>query len=645
MVAVTAQSPADKNNDKDVMKLKRHLITLASFLLLILLAASALVFWYLSVPSRLGRTGVALLGMLALASAIWVLLQQRDNIRRDERLSQLRALIDSIPDLIWIKDKETRFQVVNRQFTMAFQKPLDYFFGKTDFDLSPREQAEKYYRDDQTVMTTRDILVTEESVTGKGGQKEWAETTKSPVIDEDGFVLGTVGIARNITARKEAEQKLAFLASHDELTRLPTRRQFEHELKIKLQSLNRNSKSKQHQAALYFIDLDNFKFINDSLGHTTGDVVLKELSDRLYRHQLSLCARIGGDELVVATVGDTTASNVLLFANTLMDLLREPVDLDGTHYQITASVGIALYPEHGHDVPTLLKNADVALMQAKRSGKGQAYLYQNHFDGMAEAELAIHHDIRTGLGNGEFLLHYQPQYDILGEALVGLEALVRWQHPTDGLRGPDRFIPHAEQSFLIHHIDRWVVTDCCEQIRRWLDAGITLPRVSINVASLDLESDEFMAHLLAEIDRCQIPRGLLELELTERLFLLDSNHVRNRLMQFKNAGIPITIDDFGTGYSNLGYLVNYPIDQLKIDRLFISRLRDSREHQAITRMLVHLAQELSLDLIAEGVETEQERALLESFDCRKVQGFLFNRPMPVQDITHLLHRQVRTETP
>ena len=625
------------------MKSKYALITWLSHLLLVSAAGVGLVLIYRSPVNGLPRLGMMLLGILAVASACWLLWQQRLNYRRDRRLEQLYSLIDSIPDLIWIKDKATRFQMVNRQFTLAFRKPASHFIGKTDFDLSPEAQASKYFRDDQKVMNTREVLTTEEMVAGKDGQEEWAETTKSPVIGEEGQVLGTVGIARNITARKQAEQKLAFMATHDDLTQLPTRWHFEGQLETRLRALD--SSSKKTQAAVYFIDLDNFKFINDSLGHTKGDTVLSELANRLNRNQLNLCARVGGDELVVATTGETDEESAEAFAATLMELLKAPVDLDGTRYQISASVGIALFPRHGRDVPSLMKNADVALMHAKKAGKGQAYIYRSELDGLAEAELAIHHDLRLALTDQQFILHYQPQFDIHGEQLVGLEALVRWQHPTDGLRGPNQFIEHAEQSFLIHHIDRWVVTDCCTQIRHWLDNGYRLPRVSINVASLDLESDDFVAHLLSEVERFNIPRGLLELELTERLFLLDSRRVRERLSQFQSAGIPITIDDFGTGYSNLGYLVNYPIDQLKIDRLFISRLRDSHEHQVITRMLIHLAQELNLDLIAEGVETEQERAMLESFNCRKVQGYLFNRPMPVSEVSRLLHQQSDILTP
>lgn len=626
--------------------MKYLLLMRLSLLCLLLGTGGLLVLWSLHHETHLPDALIPVAMLLVIVGSFLLILAlravQKQREDDNEQLRLLRSLIDSIPDLIWIKNKASEFVLVNSQFTRAFKKPLQFFLGKTDFDLSPPEQANKYYQDDLRVMRESETLITEEPVTGADGKIAWSETTKAPLLSQHGEVIGSIGIARNVTARKEAQERLAFLAAHDELTQLPNRRTFEQNLALRLRRLNTDE-----TAAVLYIDLDNFKFVNDSLGHLKGDIVLQEIAERLLHSNqgAQLFGRIGGDELIAACIGKDAHLHAEQIANDLMALIHQPVNIDQSAYQFTSSIGVALYPEHAHNVSGLLQCADIALLQAKRRGKGRVFVYNRSFDGLAQSELTMHHDIRRALDQREFVIHFQPQYDVTGRLLVGLEALIRWQHPTEGLLFPDHFIPYAERSFLIEPIDRYVFGACCEQIRNWLDAGMVVPPISINVSSVDLETNGFIEHILAEIDRWRVPRGLIEIELTERLFLLAGEQISALLAQFKTAGIPIAIDDFGTGYSNLGYLVTYPINQLKIDRLFIRQLHTSKAHRIITEALVRLAHDLGLDLIAEGVETDEERALLESFGCPKIQGYLFNKPMSLESTTQLLRDQVHTFAP
>lgn len=459
--------------------------------------------------------------------------------------------------------------------------------------------------------------------------------------DENGNPTGIVGINKDNTRRKKVEDALyeqknilRHQAHHDALTGLPNRVLFHDRLEQGIE------KSKRHQVglALFFIDLDKFKHINDSLGHVVGDSVLKLVAKRLagiIRKEDTL-ARLSGDEFTVIMEELTQPEDASLLAEKILEVLAEPMHIDDYILYVSGSIGISLYPQDAADAQYLLKYADTAMYKAKEEGRNNFQFYSSDMTEFALEHMALKTSLRQAIDNGEFIIHYQPQISTCTNTLVGLEALVRWEHPTMGTLTPNTFIPLAEETGMIIEIDHWVMKTAMQQIAKWYGAGLKPGVLALNVSTNQLESTDFFPKIEENMKRYGFKSKWLELEITEGQMLKKPEEVIDKLEKINNLGIGISIDDFGTGYSSLSLLKRLPINRLKIDQSFIKDIPDDEEDVAIVKAILALAGSLKLDLIAEGVETLAQRDFLIENGCINIQGNYYSPPVPAKEMKEIL---------
>jgi diguanylate cyclase (GGDEF)-like protein len=435
-----------------------------------------------------------------------------------------------------------------------------------------------------------------------------------------------LGVLRDITERKRAEARIEYLARHDVLTGLPNRSFLAERLEGMLALARRH----EVVAAILFIDLDNFKTINDSLGHHAGDELLKEVAGRIKGalRDADIVARFGGDEFLIA-LGDLGApGDATRVANKLLSVISAPISLEGRQVYVTPSIGISLFPRDGNEVDELIRAADSAMYRAKDSGRAGFQFYSPSLSEGADLALAKESTLRVATANGEFVMHYQPQFAVEGGRLTGIEALVRWRHPQHGLLAPAEFIPFAEARGMIIPIGRWVMHEACRQLRQWRDDGYAVPKMGINVSGLQFRREALVGEVAHVINETGIAAADLELELTESC-LMDNAVVSDKLDALRRLGVAIAVDDFGTGYSSLSYLKRYPIDKLKIDQSFIVDVSGG-DNAAIATAIIQLGRALGLRVLAEGVETIEQLEFLRQQGCDEVQGYLCGRPLPAE---------------
>ncbi len=434
-----------------------------------------------------------------------------------------------------------------------------------------------------------------------------------------------IAVLRDISVRKKAQQREAFVALHDTLTQLPNRRH----LMEQLQATVEQARHAQTQVAVLFIDLDHFKTVNDSLGHQAGDQLLCEMARRLRAavRPHDLVARLGGDKFVAVLARLDGAEQAATVADTLRQAVSEPTTLEGTLLSLSPSIGISLYPDDSTDSAELLRHADAAMYHAKASGRGNCQFYAPAMAGRATEVLQHERLLRQAIGQQAFVLHYQPQVRLADGALVGLEALVRWQHPERGLVGPDEFIGLAESRGLITPIGRWVLHAACHQLKAWQAQGLAMVPVAVNLSALEFRQRDVVAEIAAVLQATGLEPRFLDIELTESVLMHHSQQGLDTLKALKALGVGLAIDDFGTGYSSLAYLKRYPIDKLKIDRSFVMDTPGSADDVAIVTAIVQMGRSLQLQTVAEGVESEAQLALLRELGCDMVQGHAIARPM------------------
>jgi diguanylate cyclase (GGDEF)-like protein/PAS domain S-box-containing protein len=464
----------------------------------------------------------------------------------------------------------------------------------------------------------------------KDGNPVWAVLNATLVETDTGGGGILEGTLVDISERKRAEERVQSLAYYDSLTSLPNRALLRDRLTQALAGAARRGS----KVALLFVDLDGFKTINDSLGHSTGDLLLQEVAHRLKActREQDTVARLGGDEFLIVLTDVKDVPDVAISAERFMDAMTERFVLQGQSLSVACSVGISIFPDHGLDTETLIKHADSAMYSAKDNGRNNFMFFTADMNKQAMERLRLENALRMALHHGELFLVYQPQMEIATGQIVGLEALLRWKHPELGLVPPDRFIRIAETSGLILPIGEWVLKTACLQATKWQDAGLTAVPVAVNVSAVQFRHEEFCERVRTILRETGLAPNYLELELTESLLLANADVTLSVLEKLKSMGVALAIDDFGTGYSSLSYLRRFPVGKLKIDRSFIKDLGVNQGDAAITTAIISMAKSLNLKVIAEGVETEEQMSFLRERECGGIQGFYFSKPLSVDEV-------------
>ena len=542
---------------------------------------------------------------------------QAERSRLIEERTWLRTMIDQVPDYLFVKDRENRFVIANRAVACDLGRTPDSIIGLTDADLHQPDRSREFMADETRVMQTGEPMIDkEEFILLASGQQRWLSTSKVPLRDAGGEIVGLVGVARDITQRKQAEEQVRYLAYNDPLTRLPNRASFEASFAHAAESLESGE-----EARLMLVDLDRFKQVNDTMGHAAGDELLCQVASRLTQ----LCgrsgqvARIGGDEFAIITRFSSSGAE-RSFCDTLVSELRS-FSLMGNRVHVGASVGIA----NIHYLTTAfsaLREADIALYECKAAGRNGWRAFEHRMADLVETRLRVESDLHAALITGEeFFVLYQPIFDMTGTTRLGVEALVRWQHPELGILTPDRFIPLAEDLGCIVELGELVLRRACQLLSR-----TDLSWIAVNVSPAQLRHKAFVQRLFQIASEEGVDVRRLELEISEGVALEQTGATRGVLEELRALGIRIAIDEFCSGYSSLNYLGQMRVDKIKIDQSFVAAI-GSTNADAIVRAVIAFAKALQVTVTAEGVETESQRQFLEHAGCDQLQGYLVARPM------------------
>ena len=554
------------------------------------------------------------------------------NLEKDLKLEEifLNTIFDVIPDLIWLKDKEGLYLKCNKQFEQFFGAKESEIIGKTDFDFLDKELAQ-FFRDNDLISldTNRSVKNEEYIVFADGSHEGTYETIKTPLRDISGNVTGVLGIARDITNRKRREKELETLANYDTLTGLTNRTIFMDRL---TQLLNKRDNPNLHHAVI-FIDLDSFKEINDTMGHNTGDELLKLVASRLSDaiRQGDTLARLGGDEFTILAENILQPLEAGSIAKKILKILKEPFIIDSNHFYITSSIGISIFPDDASSVEKLLQYADSAMYKAKENGKDTYEFYTQNLSKEAIQRVSILNDLRLGIKNQEFELYYQVQVDAKISKTIGAEALIRWNHPTKGLISPIDFIPIAESSGKIIEIGQWVIHQAMSDMVEFKNNNYDINKISINLSVKQLNDTSLLDDVKQALVDTKCKAKWIEFEVTETHVMDDPESTILILNELVELGFTLSIDDFGTGYSSLFYLKKLPVHKLKIDKSFIDDISRNSDDEAIVHAVILIAKSMNLEVIAEGVETQEQQNFLLTHGCNLTQGYLYSKPLPKKE--------------
>jgi diguanylate cyclase (GGDEF)-like protein/PAS domain S-box-containing protein len=590
--------------------------------------------------------------VIIFALTLLVMLRQGVMSRDDALLRERRAagivearyasLIKNASDVIMIADVDGRLRFVSPSAERTFAMNPDELVGRNLLEFWGEADRERLAAFLAEVASTQGRSVGPvEVVVGNGARRSTLESVGSNLLD-DPAIAGLALNFRDVSERKALEEQLRQLAFHDPLTLLANRSLFRNRVQHALALAQRS----RQRVAVMFLDLDNFKNVNDSLGHDAGDRLLQAAAQRLVKstRPSDTVARLGGDEFAILLEGIAESTDVERVAATITRSFDEPLQLDGADTWMAASIGIA-FSEPGDDTEQLLRNADIAMYNAKAAGKARFVVFQPLMQEQLRERLRLEEDINRALERGEFFLEYQPVVDLAKRELLGVEALVRWNHPEQGLVMPGAFITTAEESGQIIEIGRWVLMEACRAVRAWRDsivAGEGL-RVAINVSGRHLQHADLVADVRAALDASGLEPGNLVIELTESTIMHNTEVNLERFRELKSLGVRLAIDDFGMGYSSLSYLHRFPIDILKIDRSFVGRLTEQEDGPELARAVVMLGETLGLETVAEGVEHEEQVEKLLELGCVAAQGFLFARSAPLRDVAAMSFAHRRAE--
>ena len=580
--------------------------------------------------------------VLATVLVVWLLLRE---LRRGGESAPDSALVDSL------RESEARYHSLFRNSIDAILvlqpdgsilaanseacRMLEYSEG----ELCKLGRERIFDAADTRVQALMDELARNGSARGefrllrKDGSQVPVELSSATFKDRTGQLCASM-IIRDITERRRAEEHIEYLAYHDELTGIPNRAHFQREFDHAVAASQHHGLS----CALMLVDLDRFKYINDTIGHQAGDQLLKQMAARLRAclRDSDIIARLGGDEFIILMQDAANMEAVTAVADKILEVASRPLVIEDQEFLVTASIGISTYPGDGTDLQTLLKSSDLAMYRAKEGGKNGYRYFAPEMNVHSRQRMEIESALRGALDRQEFTLHFQPKIRLSTRTIAGMEALIRWNHPERGLLGPGSFIAIAEETGLIVPIGDWVMEEACRQAQAMREAGHRDLRVAVNLSARQLFDDELARRVADILDHTGFPAQNLELEITESMVMQDAEQAINLLTALHGTGVRIAIDDFGTGYSSLAYLKRFPIDCVKIDRSFIRDLPDNSDDIAITRSIIAMAHNMKLEIVAEGVETVEQLEFLQACGCEEIQGFLFSRPLPADAMARYL---------
>ena len=560
---------------------------------------------------------------------------RRAEMERDRNRAFLDTLIEHMPITVTVKDaRERRYVLVNRAAEALFALPRGQMLGKRVHEVFPKAEADFFDARDREILQAPDrMFIGEHTVNTPHDGIHVLTTKKIAIRSENGEPQYLLGLSEDITERKRAEERIAFLARHDPLTDLPNRAAFNEQLSF----ARERAAAAGAGFAVLCLDLDRFKEVNDVFGHAAGDAMLREVAKRLAAvAEGAFLARLGADEFaLISTDGGQPAAAAAL-AQRVQAAVSGELPIAERRLRAELSVGVAIFPTDGGDSATLLANAGAALDRAKEEGRGAIHFFAAAMDLELRERRALQHDLQSAIARDELILHYQPQARIDGE-IVGFEALTRWQHPARGVVSPGTFIPLAEESGLIIPISEWILRAACREAASW-----TRPlQIAVNLSPIQFRHGDIAALVHAVLLETGLSPDRLELEVTEGVLIDDFSRAVSILRRLKALGVRVAMDDFGTGYSSLSYLQSFPFDKIKIDQAFISNVERNRQSAAIARAVIALARALGLPVLAEGVETKDQLAFLKREACDEVQGYLIGRPRPIADYAALVGRRPR----
>ncbi len=543
-----------------------------------------------------------------------------------EQLNFTAQVIEAIPSPLFFKDEAGRYVGCNKAFEQFIGRQRNELLGRSVFDISPPDLAERYHAADQALFDNPGIQTYEASVQSTDGLRRDVIFNKATYSRADGTLAGLVGIITDITDRKQSEALIWMQANYDALTGLPNRRL----LNERLRESMRRSQRREDCVAVMFIDLDRFKEVNDTLGHEAGDKLLMEAARRIVAcvRETDTVARQGGDEFMVLLPGLADRSAIERIASDIIQTLAQPFSLDADAAYVSASIGITLFPQDGDNPVTILKNADQAMYHAKEEGRNRYSYFSPAMQAQAQERLRLGKELRRALRNQELRLYYQPILQLASGHVTKAEALLRWAHPERGLIQPGDFIPIAEELGLIDSIGSWVFEEATAAALRWYQQDLPPIQLTINTSPRQFAKGQSLEFLLERLQHLPLDGARIGLEITENTLLDEHPAITAQLARLCAAGVQVSLDDFGTGYSAMAYLKRLDIDYLKIDRSFVRDLATDPSDLAITEAIIAMGHKLGLQVVAEGIETVEQRQLLLAAGCDLGQGYLFATPMP-----------------
>jgi diguanylate cyclase (GGDEF)-like protein/PAS domain S-box-containing protein len=556
---------------------------------------------------------------------------------REPKIDKLATdIVSNAAEGIVVYDTNMRCVVWNTFMEELTGMPAIDVVGKRATDLFPH--SDQHIDEILSRVLGGETVDVPETFFNMGTERQgWITASFRPQRDGAGDITGVIAHIRDLTERKRAEQQIEYQAYHDSLTGLANRRLFQEHLTLAVALAQRNN----GLLAVIFLHLDHFKIVNDSLGHSIGDALLRVIAMRLKTHvrEGDVIARVGGDEFTVVLQDLKKKEDIPAIAHKIIKAVAEPIDVDGHRLYVTTSIGIAVYPDDGQDAETLLKNADNAMYRAKSEGRNT---YQTSTEEMSRSmheRLTLESGLHQAMERNEFDVYYQPQIDVATMKVCGMEALLRWKHPERGILTPAAFMNVAEERGFIVPIGEWVLRTACKQAKTFRDAGLPEFRVAVNLSARQFREQGMVDSIENALKQSGLDPQSLELEITESVAMENVDLTVKQLNRLRRTGITIAIDDFGMGHSSLSYLKRFPIDALKIDRNFVEDLPERAEDAAIVRSVIELAQGLNLRVVAEGVETKPQLDFLKEQNCREVQGFYFGFPVPPQEFQKMLQME------